>query len=175
MRTITKTVKLFKFCELSEVGKDKAKMDMAIMGYSWADEALESIQELAKHFGGRVKNYSIDWFKSSCSSMSFDMPEDMTKTEIRKRLRDLGKYNRKTGRGLGECKLTGFCMDEDAIDGFRAAFKDGVTDLNELMQAAYETWLRAAQDDCAYQFSDETFSEMCEANNYEFTEDGSMS
>src|ERR1035441_3759132 len=37
-----------------------------------------------------------------------------------------------------------------------------------------KTWLEAAQADCRGQYEDEQFSEHCEANSYEFYEDGSI-
>lgn len=83
----------------------------------------------------------------------------------------LGTYNKRTGKGHGECKLTGFCADECAIDGFRIAWRKGERDLTKLMEAAYDTWIKAAHADCEDQFSDEQFSENCEANGYEFYED----
>ena len=74
----------------------------------------------------------------------------------------------------GDCKLTGYCADEDAIDGFRITFRTGETDLETLMNAAFETWLKAAQSDARYQFSTEGYAEHCEANRYEFYENGRL-
>jgi hypothetical protein len=171
----TKTIKVYKFSELSEKAKERAKQDhAAAMGFSWGDEYLDSIKALAKHFGGTLKSWEVDWFDSvPCSPPTFEMPE-MGAAEIKARLKQLGTYNKRTGKGDGECKLTGFCADECAIDGFRIAHRGGERDLTALMEAAYDTWLKAAQADCADQFSDEQFSENCEANDYEFYEDGSF-
>lgn len=168
-------VKIFTFPELSETAKQKAKQDhAAACGYNWADEALESLKALAKHFGGRLSRYEIDYFNCSHSSARFDMPE-MEADEIRELLAELGTYNPDTLKGNGDCKLTGVCFDEDAIDGFRAAFmRDGETDLDKLMAAAFYSWLGSVQSDCEYQFSDEAFAENCEANGYEFTEGGEL-
>ncbi len=172
----TEQITIYKFSELSDKAKQKAKDDYAShFGYNWGDEAFDSIKKLAEHFGGKVTNYDVDFFNCSHSSMSFDMPDDMTKAEIRRRLKELGTYNRRTLKGHGDCKLTGYCADENAIDGFRIAFVRGKeTDLNKLMEAAFRSWLKAAQDDCEDFYSDETFGEHCEANEYEFKEDGSF-
>jgi hypothetical protein len=171
----TRTYQVFKFSELSKQGKERAKADYAAdIGYSWADEALASIEALAAHFGGKVSRYSIDWFDSSPSSMSFDMPE-MEKDEIERRLRELGDFNAKTLKGSGDCVLTGVCHDEDAIDGFRIAFmRNGETDLNALMRAAFDSWLNICQSDCEYQYKNKEFSEHCDANGYMFTANGEM-
>lgn len=170
-RKIEKT--LYQFSELSPEAKDAARYDHAAnLGYSWNDEAFESLKALAEFFGGRVYNWEIDYFNCSHSSARFDMPE-MTKREIAAKLKELGTYNRRTMRGDGECKLTGVCFDEDAIDGFRIAFKrGGVSDLGELMQAAFDSWLKAVQADCEWQYSDEQLSETSDANDWWYDEDG---
>lgn len=165
----------YRFAELSETAKDHAKQKFASWdGYSWGDDALESIKALAKHFGGSMTNWSIDWFNSSHSDATFRMPDDLTFKDIEQRLDELGTYNPETLRGNGDCELTGICFDEDAIDGFRLAFIGGELDLNELMQAGFHTWLSACQADCEDQYSDETFGENCEANDYWLDERGNL-
>ena len=172
MRTIETTV--YKFSELSAKAKQRAKDDSAeVWGYSSAEEAIESLKKLAEHFDGKLKDYAIDFFACSHSSATWDMPE-MTRTEIKRRLATLGGYNRHTGRGDGDCVLTGVCWDEDAIDGFRAAFREGARSLSVLMGTAFAHWLKAVQADCEDQFTDETFGELCEANDYEFFENGKL-
>lgn len=167
-------VDVFKFSELSDEAKQRAKIDHeSACGYSWSEEAMDSIKALAAHFGGRMSDWEVDWSNSSYSSATFDMPE-MSAKDIRKLLGELGSFNRKTLKGKGDCKLTGFCMDEDAIDGFRIAFRKGERDLNALMQSAFDSWLNAAQSDYEWQFADEQFAEMCDANGYEFYESGKL-
>jgi hypothetical protein len=100
------------------------------------------------------------------------MPDDMSSEEISERLASLGTYDPETLKGHGDCVLTGYVHDENAIDGFRIAFNAGETDLNKLMEAAFRSWLAACQADYADQQSEEQFGETCEANEYEFTEDG---
>ena len=170
MRTIQATI--YKCDELSDKAKEKAKSDQAaLLGYSWSDDAFESLKALAKHFGGKLKDWEIDYFGGCYSSCSFSMPE-MSPKDIKAKLKELGTYNKRTGRGNGDCKLTGICFDEDAIDGFRLAFRAGERDLEKLKEAAFDSWLKAVQSDCEYQYGDEAFSENCEANGYEFDEDG---
>lgn len=170
----TKQISIYQFSELSDHAKQLAKDKFACdEGYCWSAEMLDSIKALAAHFSGRVKDYQLDWFDSMPSSMDFDMP-DMEPAEIESRLSKLGTFNPETLRGNGDCKLTGYCGDEDAIDAFRKAWNKGEHDLTALMDAAYETWIKAAQADCASQYTDEQFGEFCDSNNYEFYEDGEM-
>lgn len=179
----TKTYNVYSFAGLSPAAKDRAKQQHAdLFGFNWSEEYLESLKALAEHFGGKLKDWQIDWFNSSYSSASFDMPdsdlaslgEDFAETEasIAVKLAELGSYDPVTLKGHGDCKLTGFCGDESAIDGFRTAWYAGERSLSELMQAAFREWLKDAQADCESQYSDEVFAETCEANDYQFTEDG---
>ena len=170
----TETVTLYKFSELSDAAKARAVSDYRTSAedYHFAEDAIASIKALAEHFSGRVSDWSIDWLNSSPSSMRFNMPEDMERVEIQTRLDQLGTFNPDTLKGDGDCKLTGYCADEAAIDGFRAAFMAGESDLAVLMQAGYQTWLKAAQSDAEHQFSHEGYAEHAEANDLEFTEHG---
>lgn len=173
MRTIE--TKIFKFNELAAEGKERALENYRNSeSFTFEEEYIGSIRELANRFGGRVKNYEIDFSGGFChSSMEFDMPE-MEEHEINGIFETLGQYNADTLKGLGDCVLTGYCTDEDAIDGFRKAFLGGELDLNKLMQAAFKTWFEAAQDDYRAQYEEENYAELCDANNCEFTEDGEM-
>ena len=171
MKTVE--VKVYEFKELGEQAKEKAKQDhAALWGYAWQDEALASLKAMAEAFGAKLRNYEVDFFNSSHSGAKFDAP-NLSRREIKKILSGLGSYDPKTLQGHGDCKLTGFCMDEDALDGFRRAFEGGESDLDTLLQAGFDSWLKSAQADCKSQYEDEQFAEHCEANGYEFNEDGS--
>ena len=164
----------YTFNELGDKAKQSAKDSFfADSGYSWADDAFASLKAFAKAFDARITNYSIDYWNASPSYAEFDAPE-MERSEIEARIKMLGNFDPVTFRGLGECKLTGYCADEDALDGLRKEFYAGESDLNELLQSGFWTWLQAAQADCEHQASDEAFAELCEANGYEFDEDGTM-
>lgn len=170
MRTME--IKVYQFNELSEKAKDTAKQNYKnIFGYAWSQEAIDSLDALAKRFGAKLKDYAIDWFNGSYSSAEFDAPE-MEREEIAAILKTLGSYDPITLQGHGDCKLTGFCMDESAIDGFRRAFFAGESDLAALLQCAFDSWLKDGQADAEGQYEDEQFAEHCEANGYEFDERG---
>lgn len=179
----TKSYNVYSFAELSADAKQRAKdQHAANFGFAWSNDYLASLRALAEHFGGKLTDWQIDWFAGSYSSASFDMPDsdlaslgdDFAETEasIAAKLAELGAFDPATLKGSGECKLTGFCGDESAIDGFRIAWNGGERSLDKLMQAAFREWLKDAQADCAGQYEDETFAEHCDANNYEFTAEG---
>lgn len=177
MREITipaKNVKVFTYDELSEDAKQAVKDSWAMHnGYNSSDEAIDSLNAIAEHFGGKVLDYQVDFFGSTYSSCKFDMA-GTDDDEVEELLDELGSYNPDTLKGHGECKLTGTWSDEPLIDGFRKAWFDGERDIYRLMDKAFDSWFKVCQEDCEYQYSDEAMSENCEANEYEFYEDGSM-
>lgn len=166
----------YRFSELNPEAKEVAKNNHQCRNsYLFSDEAMASIKALAEHFGGKIKDYSIDWSGDAApSSMDFEMPEEMEPDEIKRRLDALGSFNPETLRGHGDCVLTGYCADEDAIDGLRKAYMAGERDLNVLMKAAFDTWIEACHDDYRGFYEDEQFYEHCEANNLWFSADGGM-
>ena len=168
-------IDVYKFSELSETAQDCAKQWHASGEWCWESEALASIKALAAHFGGRMSGWSIDYANCSYSSAQFDFDEPQPGyAEIKRGLLALGEFNPETLKGLGDCKLTGYCMDESAIDGFRLAFHAGERDLGELMEAAFRSWLKDCQADYASQYENAEFADHCEANEYEFTANGEI-
>lgn len=179
MRTIEVTI--YKFSELKKDAKQHAVDEhFNALGYCHADNAMKSLTALAEHFNGKLTDWSIDW-GSTHSWVKFDMPEDDDENShdnwhqlTYDKLAELGTYDPVTLKGRGDCKLTGYCMDESAIDGFRAAFCAGEDDLGRLMQAAFRTWHADCISDYEDMMSFDSFSETCDANDYEFTKNGNM-
>lgn len=94
----------------------------------------------------------------------------------------------------GTCPWTGWFMDCDALDPIahfcfgvewderekrrvpssrRIAVDDSNT-VESLLHDSMHSLFRALRDDCRYQESMDAFAEACDANDYEFTEDGRM-
>ena len=174
MRTIT--INLYDFNELSEVAKQKA---LEKFNYSteffWGDDAIKSLEKFAEHFGSKLKDWNIDWNYVSGSHVKFDTENiEYTVKELKALIVSMGKFDKKTLIGEGECKFTGVCFDEDAADGARKAFFDGERNLNKILQAGFNTWIKSCVSDFENQQSMEYFEEHCEANEYTFEEDGTM-
>lgn len=169
-------VNVYQYAELSEKAKEKAR-DWYRSGdeYHWADDELASLKAFAEHFGAKLAKYEIDWGNGTYSSASFDVPEtEMEPAELEKLFSELGTFDPVTLKGNGDCVLTGYCGDENAIDGARMAWSKGERDLEKILQAGFRTWLKAAQADYEYQLSDEATEESIIANEYEFTADGKI-
>jgi hypothetical protein len=170
----TETITIYKFSELpTQRAKERAKDHFREDGFRSDHEAMKSITALAEHFDGKIDDWSIDWTGGSYSRMTFDMPE-LSGREIKRRLQSLGRYNRRTGRGIGDCKLTGWCWDESCIDGFRKAFRGGERDVNKLMEAAFRELLKDTENEYEGSFEDANFAEWMDGNEYEFYENGEL-
>jgi hypothetical protein len=171
----TKMINIYKFSELSDKAKERAKNDyMGVFGFSWGDEYLDSLRALAKHFNSELVDWEIDWFGMDRSYVKFEVPSDFEDINIYEKLAELGTFNPEALRGDGDCKLTGVCSDEAAIDGLRVAVVRGERDVNALLQAAFEEWITAARRDCEDEYSDKQFSETSDANDWWYTEDGKI-
>ena len=174
MRTIE--VKVFTFDELSDKAKQNAiETWSGGQEYFWGDEAIESLKQFVDHFNGNLSNWNIDFLDPYRNEYKLDLPKGMEDEEILNLILSLGSYNKDTLKGDGECKLSGYCMDESLGDGIRESwFNDGERDLRELVMAGINQWEIDVRKDCEYQCSEEYFAECCEANEYEFTEDGEL-
>ena len=172
MRTIT--VNILTFDELSDDAKETARQEVRYtQEYFWQDDAIKSLKLLAEHFGAELSRYDIDFSNSvQHGGATFQDNHFIEEDEIQSRLDALGTFNKETLKGDGDCKLTGYCADENAIDGFRKAWYEGERDLIELLKAGYQTWFKSCVADYEYQLSDEGLADHFEANSYEFTEDG---
>jgi hypothetical protein len=167
-----KEVKVYKFSELSEKAKEQAKQKkMKLIGYNWENEAFASFSALVTHFGSTIRSCHIDFFDEYGSGCTL-FATNMKPSEINRRLSLLGSFNPKTGYGHGACKLTGVFTDEEAIDGFRKAWRDGVRDLDQLLKFAFRSLVKACQEDCKHQYSDEAYAEFCDSNDHLFYESG---
>ena len=172
MREIVIRRRVYRFSELKPAAKEHAKVGHRLAGdYSYRGEVLDSLKALAEHFHSQLVDYSIDWTDSVHSEVRF-REINLTRATISKLLGELGDYDPATLKGVGDCKLTGVCFDEDAIDGFRKCFLGGEDDVVTCLQAAFVSVHRAAVADYWAQYEDEEFAEMCEANDYEFYENG---
>jgi hypothetical protein len=188
--------KVYKFNELSDeakkaaIGRHRNRSD-----YYHQKDAMESLFGFIKHFDATLYDCSADFtcesgylsLREVPSYMDFfqhveidgDYEERKENAKflynkwIQNKLDELGEYDKDTLKGLGLCKLTGTCHDEDLIDGFRIAYMDkGERDMEKLLSAGFKNWLRVCSKDYESQFTEEGFSDYCEANEFEFLENG---
>ena len=137
---------VYTFDELSDDAKENAKIEL-VSEYFWADDAIASLYAFADEIGVKIIDYRIDWSCSAISHVKWEWYVDEHKND------------------LSVEELTGYCMDYPLIDEWNKT-KD--------VDDAIGSWLYNCESDYEYQQSDEYMSEHCEANEYEFTKEGTL-
>jgi hypothetical protein len=128
------------------------------LGNYVVQEALDSLKAFAEHIDATF-NYSISIVPCRGEYISID-------TSVNK-LKDLPQIDLS-----GNCPLTGVWADEVILDSLRN--KDENTCVESIFNDIEFNMLKAIHNEGEYIYSDEGLREMCEANGYEFNEDGSV-
>jgi len=125
----------------------------------------EQVQELR---GQRLatylwNNYKRHLFSGRYYSKSYQKPD--------------GTYGIKSRRSKitieHSCELTGYCVDEDILEPiYKFLEKPDDQTFGELISECFHSWLKSCEAMWEYEQSMEAFRETCEANDYEFYEDG---
>ncbi len=155
----TVQIEVYSFDELSESAKDKAREWWRHgIDFAWSDESRESIEAFCKHFGVRLKQWSVNPYES---------PSYTTDAENRhfRGLR-LSRVNR-------EQMPTGYCLDNTLWYTFHDEFKrtgDAKCSFDAAIWEAFKAW----RDDMEYQLSDECIDDLLMVNEYRFTESGKV-
>jgi hypothetical protein len=126
---------------------DKAKENVKYTlcaEYTWGDDAIKSLESFANEIGITITNYSID---AGCSASSYILWEGTPHSRFIKE------------------GLTGYCMDYSLTKTW-----NNTRDIDE----CFRELLSDIQKDYEYQWEDEYVIEMCEANEYEFDEQGNL-
>jgi len=129
------------------------------LGEHSLQEAVESAKALADHVNA-TPDWSICITGSRGDHVSFSLRDD-DRPQSEAVAADLLN---------GSCPLTGVCYDESLLDAFRQAKPSD--SLEDTLKAAGESLLSTIHKEGDYIYSDEGLREMCEANEYEFTESG---
>jgi hypothetical protein len=193
MRTIETT--LYTFDELSVEAKTTALNNHCNTNeFTWSDEWFSSLNKGIEAFGSSLKRgYSIDWSSANCSyakAEEIEYWEDISGERLRTWIYNnlysylfVGKTYRKAKKRVSrvlfvenDCPFTGYCGDESFLKPARELLKQRKISktytLQDLLEDCIDSLIRAAQNDYEWELSEEYFADMCDANNYEFTEDG---
>jgi hypothetical protein len=153
----TVEVNIFKFNELSEAAKEKARdWWRTDIDFAWSDESLGSIKAFCEHFGASLTSWSV----GVCSPYEF--ATDATNANFRGlKVADIDRDQMPTGYCL-DCTLWFTMHDEFKRTGdAKAAFV-------EALDQAFREW----RSDMESQMEDDYIDENLEINEYTFTEDG---
>jgi hypothetical protein len=192
MRTITKQV--YRLNELSEDAKEHARSEhLRLFDYPWDNDAKNSLDAFARVFPVTIRDWA---YGGRDSGVSFDMDCDDNITllsGVRLASHLWTNYKNKiykpkylgcvNGKSIyskvqieSSCPLTGYCIDNDLLDPILKFMKKPKDNVNfrELLEDCFDQWVRSMESDIEYHQSMEYFEELCEANGYEFHEDGEI-
>ena len=144
----TYTVNTYNYEELSEEVKEKARdwWREIDMDYFWGEDCIKSLKGFLKFMDVEARDWSISWDNAAPSIFPIhSLPINLV--EIVDELRT-----------LDSCPFTGYCADEDLREGAIEAWDKGERN-EEVINAAFDKWLKVAQSDYEYQQSDEAVSE----------------
>ena len=177
-RTVTTEVYTFK--ELSETAQERAHSDYVSEGqsFAWRDEWQDSLNAFCSIAPVRCARHDVAAGHIDCHAC-FDEPDAAHLSGVRawKWLQNNGWFDLAERNAVGGCTLTGYCGDcplFGPIHGY-ADTPSKVPDLGQVFYECLQSWVYALRADQEHCESLEYFAEMCEANGWEFDEDGGWS
>lgn len=201
MREIT--VKLYKFSELSEKAQRRAWETGPVFSGDYSEEFRSVLKKFEDIFDisvyrWNVNDYTFDFAYVTTGAAS-EAPEGNPLRLARfiwnnyAEYIQKGKYYSTPGKyidgkyhykyryskctfAMDNCPLTGYYADQDILQPVIDClhYKRFFNSHNDLIDECLNNFFRTWQADIEYQGSFENFAEMCEANDYEFTETGEM-
>lgn len=166
MKTVE--IKIYSFSELSPKSRETALSqfrDMNLHEHLFS-EYFDSIKFFCKCFYIDLKDIYLDNQDWRATFPNLDEDNEETVGEF------LSSQLPK-----GDCPFTGVCYDETLLDPVRENLTNTSTDSEDLRSVLSDSLYaicRAYQNEVSYLYSDEYLTEFIEANDYEFTEDGSI-
>jgi len=169
------TIKLYTIDELPEDIQAKIYENFRVNDpdlFHWADEWIDSLKAFCNQFGITLRDYEIGPdHRGNHVEWCIDDDAIAGLHGIR-----LFKYIRNNYDHLlqGDCPFTGYCGDESLIDPIRNFMQkpeQGYT-MHDLVTDCVDAWMHGMLQDWEWHYSDEYIHELCQINEYEFTEEG---
>lgn len=159
MRQVTEIKNIYTFEEASPELRDKIRECFHLCNaFDYIlEERIESLKEFADYFGLEL-DYSLSLVPDRGEHISL-------KVISRRETLDLIRKSHE----LKDCPFTGVCYDEDLLE----AFRDGEHSLDVLTDISHD-YIERIHSEYDSLLSDDHLSEHCEANGYEFTENGEL-
>ena len=175
MKTIE--INAYEFSELNDEAKEEAYNTWLSNGdYYWFNENDSTLKEFCRFFDITVDNYKYDTVISDYSMKTDYDNEELSVDEQLKILKsnyENMKNNARYGGSEG-CELTGFCMDEVILQPVRTIIdnKGAFSSYYDTMETCLDDFFEACVSDYAHCTSIEYFEELCDINDWYFTENG---
>ena len=159
MRQETVTYNLYKFSELSDKAKERARDKWREnMDYPWHDDYRASVEAFCSFFNVKLLDWSVGAFAY------YEYKTNATNENFRGlKLKNIDRENMPTG----------FCADNDLWYSFCDEFKrtgDAKHAFDYALDSAFKSW----RADIEYQYSDEAIDDAMTHNDYDFLESGKI-
>lgn len=165
MRKIEQTV--YQYSELSDKAKEKAYYKWLSLSsdYPWYNDNSKTVEEFAKALG----LWHLHADSAECLIRELKNLDILTKEGLR------GK-GKKFVKSLEEkdCPFTGYWLDYVIFDTLKEHCKVHPFDIKAAVIDALQNVEKAIQQDIDDYYSQESFADHCEANEYEFFADGTQ-
>lgn len=163
MRTETITRNIYTYSEASEELKDKIRenFDDGFLYEHHMEERINTLKAFADYIGADL-DYSLSCVPSRGEFIS--VKPHWSYHSMYSNLEELLET-------LGDCVLTGVCYDDDLINYIKES-KESISD--EKLKEAFNKYIKSMHEEYEYMLTDEYLSDLCEANNYEFYDDGTI-
>ena len=188
----TETITVYSFNELSDEAKQTAlngwRESNYQNGYAWENDNRESLKAFCDLFNVTLDRYNNPRVHATDEILALSGVRLMAylwNNYGNALYKPKYIYNIKQGVHAGmksryskcqvenSCVLTGYCMDDDILQPvYEAMHKPYAGDFQDLISECIQAYETAVEQDHDYQDSLEYCAESCEANEYEFTEDG---
>lgn len=155
---------------------DLADMDL--------DDYMNTLRGFCNHYDLTLADWSVDALGHRGEFVKIEVSSDLEEMAGVRLWKYLQRhyatyrcqYTGETEATLdGNCPFTGMCYDESSLDPMREFMrKPDSRTWRELADDCVSSLITALHRDGEYRYSDEALREDCEANEYEFYEDGSV-
>lgn len=161
MRTIIKKNHVYKFNTAPENVKEKIREYFSNdfdLYEPYMVERIKTLKALTSLLSGRL-DYSISCVPDRGEFIKIDpIEENLDFDDIKDAIEN-----------LENCPLTGVCYDADILESIK---ENGLNP--ESLQDALNTYLESIHNEYYSMLEDEYLQDLCEANDYEFTENGKL-
>ena len=161
MKQITKTINLYTFAEADKDLRDKIRDYFATSGGHGDHilrERIETLKALAKVINGDL-DYSLSLVPDRHEFIRFDGAVDFDALDALVE-RDEA------------CPLTGVCYDDDLLESYKLYRSRETRD--SALNLALSKYIDLIHAEYEYSLTDEYLADLCEANDYWFTENGKL-
>ena len=176
-RTITTEV--YSFEELTDDAKERAHIDYVASGdsFPWGDEWQDSLSAFCDIAPVEWSRFDVTAYYIDCRAAFYEADAaDLSGVRAWKWLHNNGWFDLAKRNAEGACTLTGYCGDCPLFDPIHrhAATPSKVPDLEQVFYECLQSWVYACRADQEHCESLDYFAELCEGNEWEFSEHGRM-